>query len=88
MKEIAKLLGDICAAEEIKARQSSKDRDILEGDRDITYFQAVANQRARKKIDVIEGYLGLVEDDKEIMEIVVPVLKDLFSYESRGNISL
>ena len=49
MKEIAKLLGDICAAEEIKARQSSKDRDILEGDRDITYFQAVANQRARKK---------------------------------------
>ena len=74
MKEIAKLLGDICAAEEIKARQSSKDRDILEGDRDITYFQAVANQRAMKKIDVIEGYLGLVEDDKEIMEIVVPVL--------------
>jgi len=74
MKEIAKLLGDICAAEEIKARQSSKDRDILEGDRDITYFQAVANQRARKKIDVIEGYLGLVKDDKEIMEIAVPVL--------------
>ena len=74
MKEIAKLLGDICAVEEIKARQSSKDIDILEGDRDITYFQAVANQRARKKIDVIEGYLGLVEDDKEIMEIVVPVL--------------
>ena len=74
MKEIAKLLGDICAAEEIKARQSSKDRDILEGDRDITYFQAVANQRAMKKIDVIEGYLGLVEDDKEIMEIAVPVL--------------
>jgi len=74
MKEIAKLLGDICAVEEIKARQSSKDIDILEGDRDITYFQAVANQRAMKKIDVIEGYLGLVEDDKEIMEIVVPVL--------------
>ena len=74
MKEIAKLLGDIRAVEEIKARQSSKDRDILEGDRDITYFQAVANQRARKKIDVIEGYLGLVEDDKEIMEIAVPVL--------------
>jgi hypothetical protein len=49
MRDITKELDHIWSVEEIKAKQRSRDRNISEGDRNTTYFQALANQRKRKK---------------------------------------
>ena len=46
---IEKELEHVWALEEIKPRQRSRHRKLLEGDRNSTYFQAVANQREVEK---------------------------------------
>lgn len=48
LDEINKDLKAIWRMEEIKAQQRSRDRQV-KGDRNTTYFMAVANQRNRKK---------------------------------------
>ena len=79
MKDIVRDLEAIWRMEEIKARQRSRERNVKEGDKKTTYFQAVANQRNRKKkIAGLEGPNGWIDDNKGMLEHAVDFYKDLF----------
>lgn len=78
MSDIHGELQSIWLAEETKARQRARDRDILEGDRNTKYFHAVANQRRRKTfIHSLESAAGLVTDTKDILDVATNFYKDL-----------
>lgn len=86
---LSKELEKLWVLEEIKCRQRSRDRSILEGDRNTAYFMVVANQRNRKKhIEVLDGPNGPVEDVDGMIKIAVNFYKDLFKYEKRESIKL
>ena len=79
MKSILLELQFIWIKEETKARQRSRDRDILEGDRNTKYFNAVANQRRRKSlIHSLDGPNGPTSDTKEMLKIASDFYKELF----------
>jgi hypothetical protein len=83
-KSLGRELEKMWAIEEIKVRQRAQDRNILEGDRNTTYFYVVANQRARKKrIEGLQSDHGLVQDTPGILKIAVQYYKELFGWESR-----
>jgi hypothetical protein len=68
--------------EEVKARQRSRDRIVREGDRNTAYFQAIANQRNRKKrIACLETPEGIVEDNALMLTHAVEFYKNLFGSE-------
>jgi hypothetical protein len=89
MKTISHDLTNIWKKEEIKIRQRSREKEILEGDRNTSYFHSVAKQRRRKKqIVQLEGPDGMVEDNKGMMKIVVDYYKSLFGFEEKLDINL
>lgn len=89
LKEITRDLVAIWRMEEMKARQKSRDRNIKEGDKNTTYFQAVANQRNRKKRIVgLEGPDGWIEGNDNLLSHAVDFYKNLFGQEEDSGISL
>ncbi|CAD6202740.1 unnamed protein product [Miscanthus lutarioriparius] len=89
MNEIVKDLESIWKLEEIKARQRSRDRYVKEGDRNTAYFQAVINQRNRKKrISGLEGPDGWIDDNKGMLEHVVDFYRKLFDKEENSCVKL
>jgi hypothetical protein len=75
--------------EEIRARQRSRERNIKEEDRNTAYFQAVANQRNRKKrISCLETPEGLLEDNNLMLNYAVDFYKTLFGDEPISEVKL
>jgi hypothetical protein len=89
MEEIKAELDEIWSQEETKAWQRSRDRQVVEGDRNTSYFHTVANQRRRKKnLSVLIGPNGPVETTEEMLDVAAIFYKNLFAKENRQDISL
>jgi hypothetical protein len=86
METIRSQFNEIWQQEETKAWQRSRDRHILEGDRNTSYFHAFANQRRRKHLAILFGPGGSISETKDILGIVVDFYKNLFAREDRPNI--
>jgi hypothetical protein len=69
LKQIYAEMHNLWLKEEVKAKQRSRDRDIKEGDRNISYFDAVANQRRRKMlVHSLYGPDVPVRGEKEMLD--------------------
>jgi hypothetical protein len=72
--------------EEIRARQRASDKNILDGDRNTSYFHVVTNHRCRKKrIETLNRPDGPVHDTPIILKITASYYRDLFRWENRGS---
>ena len=89
MDEIQNDLENIWRLEEIKARQRSRERDITEGDRNTTYFQAMANQRRRKKAILgIDGPDGMITETIEMLKVAANFYKNLFGAKEKLDVHI
>jgi hypothetical protein len=80
-------LDQILKMEEIKARQRAREREIKQGDQNITYFFAKANQRKRKKTISCLQHEGVTFfENKDMLEHARQFYKKMFGEGSRANI--
>jgi hypothetical protein len=54
----------------------------------ITYFDAGANQRRKKRIHVLDGHDGPVTDTEDMLKVASSYCKGLFCFEYRPKIRL
>jgi hypothetical protein len=78
MREIHLEKQKLWLKDEIKAKQHSRDRDIKEGDKNMTYFHVVANQRRKTLIHSLDGPNGPTSDLGEMFKISTSFYKHLF----------
>ena len=89
MEDIQHELKYIWSLDETRAKQRSRERNILEGDRNTAYFQAVANQRKRKKtISSRKGPNGEINTNMEMLQLAADFYKNLFGFEEKLDVHL
>jgi hypothetical protein len=90
MQTIVGSLEPIWRMEEVKVRQRSRDRDrYQEGDQNTTYFQAVPNQRNRKKrISGLERSRCWIEENSKLVDDAMDFYKSLFGQEELSEVRL
>jgi hypothetical protein len=86
---ILRELNSFWILQETKDKHRSRDRNIIEGDRNTAYSHVVSNQRRRKKlIHVLDGPEGPVTESKDMFKVATYYYKHLFKFEDRPDIRL
>ena len=89
MEEIKNELNGIWSKEETAFWQRSRDRKIVDCDKNNAYFQAVANHRHRKNhLSKLNGDNGPVYSTKEMLEVATTFYKNLFGAEKKPYVHL
>jgi hypothetical protein len=88
-KNLGRDLDGIWRLEEIKAKQRPREREIKEGNRNTSYFFALANHRKRKKnILCLEDNGIIMEDDSSMLKHAMEFYRKMFGTKSKENIKL